>query len=135
MKWWSENQEAYNETRKNVIHPSEGMDKFREWLKLYQRPVFIGAPAGFDFTFVYWYLMNYGNMSPFSFSAFDMKTAVAMKLDIPYRKAGKRAFPKKWFKDAGAHTHVAVEDAVEQGKIFINMMNDSSIYKNGKEVS
>jgi len=35
------------------------------------KPVFVGYPAGFDFLFVYWYLIRFTGESPFSFSALD----------------------------------------------------------------
>lgn len=134
MKWWSKRKEIYSLTRINMKTPDEAMNAFRDWLSDYPRPTFVGAPKGFDFMFVYWYLINFGDKSPFSFSSFDMKTAVSMKLGLNYRFSGKKNYPKKWFIGTGKHTHIAVEDAIEQGQIFINMMKDETVYKDGNPV-
>ena len=36
----------------------------------------------------------------------------------------KRTMPKHWFDDL-PHTHVAIDDAIEQGAMFINMMRET----------
>jgi len=41
------------------------MKAYVEWLKaLPAKPVFVGYPAGFDFLFVYWYLIRFAGESP-----------------------------------------------------------------------
>jgi 3' exoribonuclease, RNase T-like len=125
MKWWSENQTAYDETRKNTEYPSIVMKKYVDWVNSQPgKPVFVGYPAGFDFLFVYWYLMHFIGASPFSFSALDIKTYAMATMKSEYRKSTKKNMPKHWFpKDP--HTHVAVDDAIEQGKLFCNMLKDN----------
>ena len=59
--------------------------------------------------------------SPFSFSCIDVKTYASVILNLPYRKSGKRSFPKDWFDKKNKHTHVALDDAIEQGHIFMKM--------------
>jgi len=80
-------------------------------------PVFVAYPAGFDFLFVYWYLIRFVGKSPFSHSALDVKTYSMAMLKCGYREAGKRNMPKRWF-DPHPHTHVALDDAIEQGALF-----------------
>lgn len=51
------------------------MREYAVWLKgLPRKPVFVAYPAGFDFTFVYRYLIRFTGHSPFSHSALDIKT-------------------------------------------------------------
>jgi hypothetical protein len=38
-----------------------------------------------------------------------------------YREATKRNMPKRWF-DELPHTHHALDDALEQGSLFCNML-------------
>lgn len=122
MAWWSEHREAYNATRKNTRPPEKVMPKYVEWLKdLPGKPVFVAYPAAYDFMFVYWYLMKFAGESPFSFSALDMKTLAMVILGREYRKIGKRNMPKEWF-DPIPHTHIALDDAIEQGALFCNML-------------
>ena len=122
MAWWNEHREAYEATRKNTRPPAKVMPKYVEWLKeLPGKPVFVGYPAAYDFMFVYWYLMKFAGESPFSFSALDMKTLAMVILGREYRKIGKRNMPREWF-DPTPHTHIALDDSIEQGALFCNML-------------
>jgi hypothetical protein len=83
--------------------------------------VFVGYPAAFDFSFVYWYLTEFGGENPFGYSAIDVKTYAMALLRKPYRACGKQSMPPEWF-DPVRHTHVALDDAIEQGRLFCNML-------------
>ena len=98
------------------------MPEYAEWVRgLKAKPVFVAYPLGFDFTFVYWYLMRFAGESPFSFSAIDVKTYAMALLGKPYRQSSKRNMPRRWFDDL-PHSHVALDDAIEQGALFCNML-------------
>jgi hypothetical protein len=71
--------------------------------------------------FVYWYLIRFAGESPFSFSALDIKTYAMALLKKGYRQAVKRNMPRSWFDDL-PHTHCALDDAIEQGALFCNML-------------
>jgi hypothetical protein len=86
-------------------------------------PVFVGYPAAYDFLFVYWYLMRFVGESPFSHSALDIKTFAMALTGKPYRASTKRNMPKRWIPKS-PHTHVALDDAIEQGQLFINMLKE-----------
>jgi DNA polymerase III alpha subunit (gram-positive type) len=85
--------------------------------------VFVAYPAGFDFTYMFWYMMRFAERCPFSWSALDIKTLAFAMTGLPYRKAIKPRLPKHWF-DELPHTHVALDDAIEQGALFCNMLAD-----------
>src|SRR5438046_674466 len=98
MAWWHENQAAFDATRVKLEAPADAMRRYVCWLKeLPGRPVFVAYPAGFDFLFVYWYLMRFAGASPFSFSALDMKTYAMALLKTEYRESVKRNMPRRWF--------------------------------------
>jgi hypothetical protein len=42
-------------------------------------------------------------------------------LNKDYRSVTKWSMPKRWF-DRPPHTHVALDDAIEQGALFCNML-------------
>lgn len=135
--WWNSKPEAWAAATKDPVRPEVGIPKFIEWLKsLPSRPVFVGYPAGFDFTFVHWYNVAFGGgrseSDPFGFSCVDIKSYAAAALRVPYLQAIKRNMPKRWFKlpayakAMGAtvprHTHKALDDAIGQGVLFINIL-------------
>jgi hypothetical protein len=129
MEWWRENQAAYDATRIDPEEPAAALRRYVDWLKtLPGRPVFVAYPAGFDFLFVYWYLIRFVGESPFSFSALDMKTYAMALMKTEYREAVKKNMPKRWF-DPLPHTHVALDDAIEQGALFCNMLAENLLNK------
>lgn len=125
MKFWSENQEAYDTTRVNMKHAKVVMSDFVNWVDSFRcKPVFVAYPSGFDWTFTYWMMMHYVGRSPFSFSALDIKSYASAVMKCDFRDATKKNMPKKW-KPNLPHTHHALDDAIEQGLLFINMRKDA----------
>lgn len=121
-EWWASQPEAWAACRTNLEAPEAAMRRYVAWIKsLEGRPVFVAYPAGFDFLFVYWYLMRFVGESPFSHSALDVKTFAMALLKKDYRDSTKRNMPRQWF-DKLPHTHVALDDAIEQGALFCNML-------------
>ena len=124
MKWWKSQPEAWKACRENLQAPETALKNYVAWLKaLPGKPVFVAYPAGFDFTFLFWYLIRFAGESPFSHSALDMKTLAMALLKCPYRDATKRQMPRRWFDDL-PHTHKALDDAIEQGALFCNMLKE-----------
>lgn len=122
MAWWAKHPEAWKACRQDLSAPAEAMADYVKWLDaLPARPVFVGYPAAFDFMFVYWYLMRFAGRSPFSFSALDIKTMAMVMLGKEYQTITKRTMPKRWF-DPLPHSHVALDDAIEQGMLFCTML-------------
>lgn len=125
MAWWEQHQDAWLVSRQQLREPAEAMAAYVEWLgALPGKPVFVGFPASYDFMFVYWYLMRFVGRSPFSFSALDIKTMAMVLLKKDYRRCTKKEFPKRWF-DPLPHSHIALDDAIEQGAMFCNMLEES----------
>lgn len=124
-EWWASQPEAWAACRKNLVSPRAAMSRYVAWLKtLPGRVVFVAYPAGFDFLFVYWYLIRFAGESPFSHSALDIKSFAMAQLKTDYRESTKRNMPKRWF-DNLPHTHVALDDAIEQGALFCNMLKEN----------
>jgi hypothetical protein len=124
-KWWATQPRAWEACRRDPQPPEVALRRYVDWVKaLPGEPVFVGYPAGYDFLFVYWYLMRFVGESPFSFSALDIKTYAMAVLGTDYRQSTKRRMPKRWF-DSHPHTHIALDDAIEQGTLFCNMLAEN----------
>lgn len=125
MEWWKTQPEAWQACREDLQKPEVAMNNYLEWLKeLPGKPIFVGYPAAYDFMFVYWYLIRFTGESPFSHSALDIKTYAMAVLKKGYRKSTKKNMPKSWF-DKYPHTHKAIDDAIEQGALFCNMLKEN----------
>ena len=125
MQWWEQQPDAWAACRRNLETSEIAMPRYVAWIKLLPgKPVFVGYPASFDFLFVYWYLIRFAGESPFGFSALDIKTYAMAILKKDYRKSTKSGMPKHWF-DQRPHTHIALDDAIEQGALFCNMLAEN----------
>jgi hypothetical protein len=122
MAWWATQPQAWAACRQDLQPAAQAMQRYVDWIAtLPGKPVFVAYPAGFDFLFVYWYLMRFVGHSPFSHSALDVKSYAMAVLKTEYRQSTKRNMPRQWF-DKRPHTHVALDDAIEQGALFCNML-------------
>lgn len=107
--------------------PTTAMTAFNEWVKTLAksydaRPVFVAYPAGFDWMFVYWYLQKFIGESPFGFSGvIDLKTYYLAKANVPLAKSTKRYMPKALLKSDAPHSHHALDDAIGQGHLAMNL--------------
>jgi len=131
MDWWAKPEQAaaWKACQADPKSPVDVMRGFVAWVDKIVRPrgatpVMVAYPAGYDFTFLYWYMVRFAERSPFSFSCLDIKTFAMATLGIPYRDSTKKNFPARWIPDA-RHTHIALEDAIEQGIIFLRMLAES----------
>ena len=122
MEWWKTQAQAWAACRSNPREPTVVMPEYLTWLKaLTGTPIFVSYPAAFDFMFVQWYLVRFTGESPFAHAAIDIRTYAMALLGAGYQASGKRRMPKEWFDDL-PHTHVALDDAKEQGALFCNML-------------
>ena len=125
--WWATQPEAWAACRSDLEAPGAVMTRYVAWIEALEgKPVFVAYPAGFDFLFVYWYLMRFNGKSPFSHSALDLKTYAMALMDTPYRQSTKKNMPRRWFAGCPKHTHKAVEDAIGQGILFMNILADKA---------
>ncbi|MBB6562126.1 hypothetical protein HNP48_004835 [Acidovorax soli] len=124
-EWWTTQPKAWAACRTDLQEPETAMRHCVQWIKgLPGKPVFVAYPAGFDFLFMHWYLMRFAGESPFSHSALDIKSFAMAQLKTDYRATTKRNMPARWF-DKLPHNHVALDDAIEQGALFCNMLAEN----------
>jgi hypothetical protein len=122
MAWWQKYPEAWLAARQQCIPPEEGMNQYVNWLnELPGRPIFVGYPIAFDFSFVVYYLERFTGKNPFGFSAIDLRSLTMGLNKAPFLESSKHHWPTHWFENK-PHTHIALDDAIEQGTVFCNML-------------
>lgn len=126
MRWWQTQREAWEACRQNLQHPEAALKNYVAWLKaLPGQPVFVAYPVVFDYMFIQWYLHRFAGESPFSFVGLDIKTYAMAMLKRDFTEIVRSNMPKRWFDDL-PHTHKALDDAIEQGALFCNMLAEHS---------
>lgn len=125
MAWWAQNPAAWAASRANAQPPATVMKAYVAWLnQLPGTPVFVGYPACFDFMFVYWYLLRFADESPFARRALDVRTFAMAQLHQPYLAVSRDQLPDRYRVDI-PHTHHALDDALEQGAIFCQLLQEN----------
>ncbi|MCA8960225.1 MAG: exonuclease [Planctomycetes bacterium] len=125
LRWWRSQPEAWAACRVDLRDPGEALPRYAAWLEsLPGRPVFVAYPLAFDFGFVHWYLHRFAGRSPFGHSGIDIKSYAMAVLGGTFGRATKRFMPKHWF-GPRVHSHVALDDAIEQGALFIRMLDEN----------
>jgi hypothetical protein len=106
--------------------PEQAMTDAADWIREAAgegQPVLVAYPLAYDWSFLYWYFVAYSRTgSPFGHSsAFDMKTAFALRAARPLALAGASRLPDH-LRSTRGHRHHALEDALEQAEIFANII-------------
>jgi len=105
--------------------PASAMTEACRWVNKiagHAKPVLIAYPLSFDWSWLYWYFIQYSaEGSPFGYSrCFDIKTALAVKASVTISEAGRSKLHPSLL-SRRQHTHHAVDDAIEQAEIFANI--------------
>lgn len=124
--WWEKFPEAWAAHRINPRPAEAIMPEFADWLEnLPGTPIFVAWPATWDFIWIYWYLIRFANgRRPFSEHGIDVRSYAMGMRRQSFSKSGKHYLPKRWFAPNPQH-HVALDDAREQGGLFVQMMKEN----------
>lgn len=109
--------------------PSVVMKSLATWVdnlvSQYQakQPVFVSWPLGFDWSFTNYYFDTFApNNKIFGHSEhFDAKSYFAAKANKPLSEVSKNDLPVS-LRSSLPHTHLAVDDAAQQGEEFMNIL-------------
>lgn len=124
MEWWKQFPEAWEAARQQCLSPKTGMLNYVNWLnQLPGRPIFVGYPVAFDYSYVVYYLERFTGENPFGFAAIDLRSLMMGLQKTPFAKSSKQHWPADWFEEK-PHTHIALDDAIEQGTAFCNMLTE-----------
>jgi DNA polymerase III alpha subunit (gram-positive type) len=122
MRWWQGFPEAWQACRKDTVPPKTAIRQYGEWLEnLPGHIIFLAYPMAYDFRFIDYYLQRFFGRNPFRYRAIDIRSYAMGLLKLNYKNANKRKLPVEW-KDNLPHTHIALDDALEHGALFCNML-------------
>lgn len=107
-------------------NPVVAMEAANAWVRelaVGHRPVLVAYPVAFDWSFLYWYFERYcEGGSPFGHSScLDIRTFYQAQVGTVFDLSGKRNMPAELLPEV-PHTHNALDDAIEQGELFANLL-------------
>jgi DNA polymerase III alpha subunit (gram-positive type) len=135
MAWWADQEVRFpgiwDRLMENRLTPKLAMERFTSAVQSIchqtsASPVVVGYPAGFDFSWLYYYLHRMTGKSCVGFSALDLKTLGMSLINRTYHDSVKHRFPREWFNPQLKHTHNALDDARGQGYMFFRMKEAAS---------
>jgi ribonuclease T len=103
----------------------EAMINFSDWIIKVsdkKRPIFVGSPVVFDWSFVNYYFHKFIGSNPFGLSGLDLKSLWIGKTNSKWNATGIKAIKKVLGLEHLVHSHNALEDAKEQALIFAKIM-------------
>jgi hypothetical protein len=106
--------------------PVDAMTAAAQWVREQAgsaRPVLVAYPVAFDWSFLYWYFERFAfGGSPFGHSScLDIRTLYQSMAGTVFDRSGKRHMPAALLPKS-PHTHNALDDAIEQGELFANVL-------------
>jgi Exonuclease len=106
--------------------PAAAMSEAADWVRTISvghRPVLVAYPVAFDWAFLYWYFERFAQGgSPFGHSScLDIRTQYQALAGTVFDRSGKAAMPG-FLQPSSPHTHNALDDAIEQGELFANLL-------------
>ncbi len=128
LAWWKEQDPAvWAHVTAEPKDPKDAVAALVRWVKaLPGSPVLVTYPS-WDYLWVHWYCQRFYGSSPFGLGGLDVKSYAFAVLDpAVFKEATKRRMPTELFLDADGqvppHTHRALDDAIGQGVLFINLL-------------
>jgi hypothetical protein len=126
MAWWQNFPEAWAACRQNCQSPKQALSAYYQWLmNLPGQIIFVAQPLIFDFAFVQYYLLRFVGENPFGLAAIDIRSYAMGLCNKDFRHSQfhttENNYPIEWY-DNLPHTHIALDDALEQGAFFCNML-------------
>jgi len=128
LEFWSRFPDMYAETRKNTVSSETAMRDLLHFvnnLKSYGKPAFMAYPARYDLRMIDTYSWMFLNEQMLGLGCIDLKSVAFTIMKCDFHSASKRNMPKHWFKGTGTHTHKGIDDAIEQGRLGVNMIRES----------
>ena len=133
MRWWAAHSHAWEAARANPRPPKAAITEFVAWAEGLRTtvgwPVMVAFPAAFDAMWVEWYCHRFAGTSPFRRRCIDLRTLVMVAMGAGYREGGKTSMPQHWRTGTGTHSHVAADDATEQGLLFFRIVRELGVQR------
>lgn len=130
LEWWlsdNGNPEEWKRLQTVETTQKEGCERISDWIKglmskYNTKPVLVCYPSVFDGGwFDQLFVNQLGKHCPSWFKSYDIRTYASAVLAQPLSKCKKDTLLKEYLPTDAPHTHNALDDAIEQGRLFCNI--------------
>jgi DNA polymerase III epsilon subunit-like protein len=117
------------------LPPAEALARFESWTLAQilpgQSPVFVAFNAPFDWMFVCDYFARFLGRNPFGHAALDIKALYMGLAGVPWSRTSMRFISRRYL-GGRELTHHALDDAIDQARIFQELLSESSEQRDNK---
>jgi hypothetical protein len=137
MAWWKTQPDAWAEVHRGRRSPELAIPEFAAWCEqLPGKPVAMAWPVAFDFAFPNYYCHRFAGRNPLGFGGGDIRSyANGLARHPAYYGISEeevRAMSGP-VETAGLRDHVAVDDAIGQGRLFMGLRRAAILAGRSKE--
>lgn len=143
MAWWRTQPRAWEAVQRSRQRPQKVMQDFATYIRRLANDypdyklVAVAWPAAYDFAFVNAYCHLFLHENPLGFACMDLRSYTdGLANGAGYyalREAEVRTYSGPVFKD-DLTEHIAVDDAVEQGRLLLNLLALAERKKNEEKI-
>jgi len=122
MEWWKSEPQAWIEATTDPKEPEIVTDEIVQWVSKLPQPFkLVGYPLSFDQSFINWYMVKFSGVNIFGHNGIDIRSYVMGMMNCGFKESSKSNIPQ-YVLGIHPHTHNALDDAISQGNIFINLI-------------
>lgn len=126
MAFWEQHPDEWARATDDAVWPIDAMHAFEAWVVgLGGKPIAAAWPAGFDFAFVNYYCHRFLGSNPLGYACLDIRSlAMGLTYSRGYRDLHESEMEalRAQVDRQGLREHVAVDDAVEQGRLLVALL-------------
>jgi DNA polymerase III alpha subunit (gram-positive type) len=122
--FWDKHPEQWKEVNENTVTPTEAMKLLSDWLFSHSGKYcikWVASPANFDWMFLKCYYENYGPQTKYDIGFFCHDLSSLTRAYIISHNIGDKKFFMNRLAGNCKYTHQALDDAVCQGVMYINL--------------
>lgn len=134
MAWWAlpENEVAWRALQSNQTDPGQAMADFSDWLdSISGEKIMVAGPAAYDAMWIQSYAQEFGVNNPAFTRWIDIRSYIMGSLGTSYGHSTIARLPDA-MKSSHPHTHIASDDATEQGETFVKLLQERKARNEGK---
>lgn len=124
-EFWEKNPKAWKLATTNQLDPDEAIYKFMNWYdSLTGKKIIAAYPSCFDFAWLRNYVILFTGKDSLGHESLDIKSLASGILKKPFNEVKTSKMPDSWRDKRSRVAHKAIDDAIAQGVLLMNMLEE-----------